>query len=690
MPADFSTVFSEKVEQDRAAIGTESDLSKRQSLEFAVMTNYFNHNLLISGRVLYGDEISELSEKILDKLLKDDPDLRDKLRVYTVRTNTVNAYSTNQGIIFVTMGLIARLQNEAQLAFVLAHEAAHVKHEHVLHSFENRKELASRSGGYRGLDWEERTLKAYQYSREAEYEADTEGLEYFTAAGYDSAEIYQSYDILIRGYLPIEEHKFSFDKIEGEHFHIPDFYKIDSCDAIQSYEDIDDEESTHPNNRKRKEAIRKAIKSNSLKFGKLKYAITDSANFYGIRTRARFEMVGNFLRSSNYLSALHHIQILQEDYPESDYLKRAEIMCWYGMQELSCNQQKSDYSTGYRDLEGQIQAVYYLGAKLPKKGFNLLATRFIWENSVGLNDTFITRVKRRNLDLLAQNVKRDFILETYPTVDTVKTVKRKRRKRRTDFLKPALVDLFQFDDFTAELEAAYARNKEAEDDELDDSEYEEVDDLSGDSYVSGITSYYGLSDVHKVIMLKPRFFRIDLRKPVEKQMLQSDDQQIDLLQRTKDLADRTDIELVVVNETELNEVTTEWFNKYIVLTDWMTEESNYEGLGFNSFASQQLPEVRKYFGSDYLAASAVWHFSSRKPFNFWLAVISAAYVVPFPFYLAWQLQANHYMDYSFVVFDLKSGEPAFIDSKSLPAKYRRDVINAHLYNSLNQLSRPNE
>ena len=38
--------------------------------------------------------------------------------------------------------------------------------------------------------------------------------------------------------------------------------------------------------------------------------------------------------------------------------------------------------------------------------------------------------------------------------------------------------------------------------------------------------------------------------------------------------------------------------------------------------------------------------------------------------------------------DLNSGNPVYVDYLHFPGKYRKDLINAHLYNSINQLSQP--
>lgn len=54
------------------------------------------------------------------------------LRVYVVETPEFNAFAMPNGAVFVNTGLLLRMQNEAQLAFVLGHEITHFLHRHTL------------------------------------------------------------------------------------------------------------------------------------------------------------------------------------------------------------------------------------------------------------------------------------------------------------------------------------------------------------------------------------------------------------------------------------------------------------------------------------------------------------------------------------------------------------------------------
>jgi predicted Zn-dependent protease len=95
-------------------------------------------------------------------------------------TPLVNAFATEGGHVFLTRGLVALANDEAELAAVLAHEAAHV----VLRHPSERRARARDPGVANGPAGAALEAVA-RYGREQEFEADREGIRYLAAAGYD-------------------------------------------------------------------------------------------------------------------------------------------------------------------------------------------------------------------------------------------------------------------------------------------------------------------------------------------------------------------------------------------------------------------------------------------------------------------------------------------------------------------------
>jgi beta-barrel assembly-enhancing protease len=125
----------------------------------------------------------------------DDP-RKIPFRFYVVQAKNFNAVSYPNGLVLVNSGVFDVLQNEAQLAFVLAHEISHAVEKHAWRANEyHRKELiALRAGGafvpFAGPLASDLTASAIKsaYVRSLENQADRVALEWMLTAGYDIRE----------------------------------------------------------------------------------------------------------------------------------------------------------------------------------------------------------------------------------------------------------------------------------------------------------------------------------------------------------------------------------------------------------------------------------------------------------------------------------------------------------------------
>jgi predicted Zn-dependent protease len=122
-----------------------------------------------------------------------------------IESDEINAFAAPGGFIFVTTGLYESLENEEQLAAVLAHEIAHVSLQHGLRAIKKSNltqafaiigsETAKHSdnqdmqqlGGFFGdsIDDIVNQLVVSGYSKSYEYAADEEALRISYAAGYN-------------------------------------------------------------------------------------------------------------------------------------------------------------------------------------------------------------------------------------------------------------------------------------------------------------------------------------------------------------------------------------------------------------------------------------------------------------------------------------------------------------------------
>ncbi|MEO5644280.1 MAG: hypothetical protein ABIQ40_04885 [Bacteroidia bacterium] len=97
IPQDFIRPTQEKYNEALAQEVKVTDNKKIVSAkdDFLLESNYLIDGLLQSGKVLFGDTVTEYVNRIADHVLVNEPELRTKLRFYCLRSTEANAFSTN-------------------------------------------------------------------------------------------------------------------------------------------------------------------------------------------------------------------------------------------------------------------------------------------------------------------------------------------------------------------------------------------------------------------------------------------------------------------------------------------------------------------------------------------------------------------------------------------------------------------
>ncbi|MEO1051943.1 MAG: M48 family metalloprotease [Bacteroidota bacterium] len=126
------------------------------------------------------------------------------------RNPEVNAYCVGEGTIILNVGLLARIRNESELAYVMAHEIAHYHLDHVkdrtVNSIESgqkkeiKKQLTEFFTGEIELDQVDQLRNLVyglgNHSRKAEMDADSMGYVLFKQTAYDHEQMFNMLSIL--------------------------------------------------------------------------------------------------------------------------------------------------------------------------------------------------------------------------------------------------------------------------------------------------------------------------------------------------------------------------------------------------------------------------------------------------------------------------------------------------------------
>jgi len=159
------------------------------------------NQLIARGNVAYPDPaLTAYVQGVMDRLY---PEFKGRIRVTLLKSPHLNAFALPDGHIYVNIGMLARFQNEAQLATVLAHEGIHFTNRHGALSQRSLKDNAALAtfGAMLGVPILPQLVAVssmFGFSRELETEADQVGFQRLTQAGYDVRESPRVFEHLAR------------------------------------------------------------------------------------------------------------------------------------------------------------------------------------------------------------------------------------------------------------------------------------------------------------------------------------------------------------------------------------------------------------------------------------------------------------------------------------------------------------
>jgi len=168
---------------------------------------------LIDERViLLEGALYERVNSIFLKILKSNPSLPSDSRLVLFRDNSFNAFTMGEHVIFVNVGLLNSVQNESQIALVLAHELAHNSLNHSESSLVQsvlletdqalKSEIKTIAKNQYGQVTElnkllvPRIMESKEVSRKHEFSADSLGFIYMKNAGYIVKEAFTLFPVM--------------------------------------------------------------------------------------------------------------------------------------------------------------------------------------------------------------------------------------------------------------------------------------------------------------------------------------------------------------------------------------------------------------------------------------------------------------------------------------------------------------
>jgi predicted Zn-dependent protease len=142
------------------------------------------------GIVLHEASLSNYLQTVATRLWKQVPTDLSAPTVKVIMDPRMQAYAYPNGYCFLSTGILNRIENEDQLAMILAHEMIHYVRQHTAALYDHfQMSIGSTGLAYADQNQAAGGLAMKQQIDAAEYQADDEGLAILKAAGYCEAEV---------------------------------------------------------------------------------------------------------------------------------------------------------------------------------------------------------------------------------------------------------------------------------------------------------------------------------------------------------------------------------------------------------------------------------------------------------------------------------------------------------------------
>ena len=715
VPEALKRLSSEKYEQRKEGFKDDRRRTRKTKEEFVLQSTFAIDELLLSGDVFYNDTVSNYINKVADELLKNDIELRSKLDFYLVRSNYVNAFATERGAIFITVGLMAKLNNEAQLAFILAHEITHYKNKHLINGYLEDDNIKRRKGKYKNQSAKEKLLSSSNYSKDLELEADQEGFDIFAQSGYDLEAALTVMEILKLSSYPFEDIPMNFEFLHQNKYSFPDDYFIDSIADVVIDEDYNDSTSTHPNIKKRKERIELFLvhaPSNDHR----KLFIYPEKEFNYCREICRFELINNYATELDYAMGFYSNYILQEKYPNNLFLKKNMAYLLYAMARYKGYNRNNTVIRKERNWQGKflvslqflnnirnqelaaiaVEYLYKLHKEIPQDALvnNLLkdAIRTLaHQNEVPLDYFLNIEQKEKIFAEYAEAILKD----PYESVDSsaFSRIEHKRYRRQIardqrELDKTIHFDRFIFTDIIND-EKFVTLYKEIANEAIKVSNRDENHRLSkAENKQRKKENRIGKSlGVDKLVIADPYYQRFDNRKEIQTKYIESEKRQLTFREEVIKIADKLELNATTLGQQEVLGNDLDKLNDISALNNWLAEKSAHDMVTIIPYTAQYTNYLSEKYGTDYFAWLGVVNTTYRSTFNLRVFALSMYSIIGLPIYLGYLITPDNYTLYYAIVVNLKDGTLHIQDYEYVNNRDSNDLIRSQIYQSLLQVKR---
>ena len=705
MPADFKETSVSKAMRAEATV-LDKDIQrseKSQESEHAIRSVFGVDEILMSGRVLYGDPLTHFVEAVAERLLKanEREDLLNELRFYVLKSQEVNAYATSNGVVMVTVGLLSRIENESQLAFILAHEIQHYTQKHSLQLYKQRIGQEKQKGK---RDQDESLKSLYQFSKDHEMEADEKGFQMMLRSGYDLVEGVFVFDMLKYGDYPFLELKLSLDSFEHDAYVLPKTLKdavkmkVEAAD-IEDQKFLvsqgDDENKTHPSLDRRVVRLRDMIDGEPKKTKA--FFLVGEDRFKEMQKVARHELLLIYERRADFGELFYLTHVMRRLYGESLFLDQLEAMSLYGLLLHKSKEHDLDrYGCNVAESRGDWRPVIVGIREMDLRSFGAFAAMRMWliSSRVKGRDPMMEQLGHGIFGLVqgACNFRLQDFIDYLPAEEAAKldstTSKGEGgdgslRNPRSRVARSRAANVVSGDYYMAIYYGMLIR-----------------DSLQG--YlgrmrvfpVSAVTTeakskknskrFEGLKDFHHLVLMEPNVkYTTGNEEASNRDPFDEATKREELVDYWLDGGDKLDVSLEIIpSSTGVAGISTDLINRQMLINDYMMERINNDTQSMVLYHSQFIGEAMGGEGNRYLAYTSVESTLLRRKFKVSNLLICCLLYPVLPYYLYYQLGSDRTWEEFLLVYDVKDGKLIKVKEEEFTHRWRSDFAQSRVFNQM--------
>jgi len=695
-----SKVFESKIlEIDQ----NQKKYEKKAQEDVHLLTSYAIHETLFNGKVLFGDSITNYLNKIADEILKNDPKTRSEINIFTYQSSVVNAVCFPNGVILVNTGLISQVDNERELAFIIAHEISHYIKKHTLNKSVEVEKMKRGKGKYKNLEYKELENHFYNYSREHESEADLYGFELMKNTNYELEGVEDVFHVLKYSYLPYDDEKFDLSFFTYHGLELPNSAVLEELNKVDFADENEDPKSTHPTSEARRREIEKSLKS--ITSNTKHKNIVGENEFKAIQRLARFDLSNIYLMELEYVKAIYNSYSNIKNYGEDEYNNLIVLKAFYGLQKYMNANSLSDIIESTSEITGEWQKIYHVVWNLPSKDFSCLAAHVASNILVKYpkNNTAQRMTEELISDLIFKHdylatyfepipykeTKIEFIPisdEEYNNLSRTEQIKYKKAESESKVEIPSF-ERFIFANILNEkfVQNAFDKGiakKEEKDkfEKLSRSEKKKI--KKQEAKIANKPKSLGID---KIVMFNPEYGK-QFKKQAKKNLKNSEEGEIKFNETIVEIANKADLELKLVDDNLKSATTVSEVNAYNALKKFTNErfkhlKNKVELLSFNSEELSQYPDL---LGTKYLATTGLYSEKRHISGKFWICA-SGLMVYPILPFIIYDTYRPHYSTlYYYFIFDLQDGKPIWSNVRIIDDSDYKSLVNTLLFDSFNQ------